>query len=127
MIVSEPSIIAVMIHVSSITDAVAWYSQAFPSAVRRVFPGSTLEFLTVGDTRLEFAPADEKVSSGAAGMSVYWRVPQFETALAHFQSIGAKLYRGPLKIEGNQSMCQVRDPWGNCIGLRGPSRHHVAA
>jgi len=34
---------------------------------------------------------------------------------------GAALYRGPIKIEARLSMCQARDPWGNCIGLRGPA------
>ncbi|MDY0831642.1 MULTISPECIES: VOC family protein [unclassified Pseudomonas] len=33
-------------------------------------------------------------------------------------TLGATLYRGPMKIEGGEWMCQVRDPWGNCIGLR---------
>lgn len=41
------------------------------------------------------------------------------TLLAHFLSIGATLYSGPMAIEKQQSMCQVRDLWGNCIGLRG--------
>lgn len=31
----------------------------------------------------------------------------------------AALYRGPIGIEAGQRMCQVRDPWDNCIGLRG--------
>ena len=26
-----------------------------------------------------------------------------------------------MSIEGGQLMCQVQDPWSNCIGLRGPS------
>ena len=34
------------------------------------------------------------------------------------EAAGARLYRGPLAIEGGQWMAQVRDPWGNCIGLR---------
>ena len=42
-----------------------------------------------------------------------------DDALDHFKGIGAALYRGPMQIEDNLWMCQVRDPWGNCIGLRG--------
>ena len=41
-------------------------------------------------------------------------------ALRHFEGLGAIRYRGPMAIEDGQRMCQVRDPWGNCIGLRGP-------
>ena len=117
----EPSIAAAMIHVASVDDAIAWYSRAFPTAVRRTVPGTTFEYLAVGQTRLEFVPSDAKVASGAAGTVVYWRVESFAQALAHFEAIGAQLYRGPLAIEAGESMCQVRDPWGNCIGLRGPS------
>ncbi|TOL44982.1 glyoxalase/bleomycin resistance/dioxygenase family protein, partial [Vibrio parahaemolyticus] len=38
---------------------------------------------------------------------------------AHFQKLGARLYRGPMEIEDGLSMCQVEDPFGNLIGLRG--------
>jgi len=30
-------------------------------------------------------------------------------------------------IENGEAMCQVQDPWGNCIGLRGPSSSYGAA
>jgi predicted enzyme related to lactoylglutathione lyase len=63
--------------------------------------------------------ADSQVPSGAAGSVVYWRVPDFDAALTHLRACGATLYRGPREIEDGQWMCQVRDPWGNCIGLRG--------
>ena len=121
-----PAPVAVLIHVSNVAEALAWYSRAFPSAVRCTVPDSDFEFLRVGDIQLECVPADSKVPSGPAGTVVYWGVPQFEDALAHFLGVGAKLYRGPLAIEAGQSMCQVQDPWGNCIGLRGPSRGRVA-
>jgi predicted enzyme related to lactoylglutathione lyase len=117
----EPALAAIMIHVADIDEARAWYARAFPSAVASRVPGTGFEYLVVGDVRLEFVPADEKVSSGPAGTIVYWEVPRFAPALAYLQSIGAKLYRGPLAIEDGRTMCQVRDPWGNCIGLRGPS------
>ncbi|WP_435635237.1 hypothetical protein ACSC9U_03720 [Pseudomonas solani] len=32
--------------------------------------------------------------------------------------VSAPLYRGPLALEDGDRICQVRDPWGNCIGLR---------
>ena len=114
----EP-IVAVMVHVSNVEAAFIWYQQAFPEAVRCRSEIEHLEYLSIEGVQLEFAPSDEKVSSGACGSVVYWHVKQFESALCHFQSIGAKLYRGPMQIEGATSMCQVQDPWGNCIGLRG--------
>jgi predicted enzyme related to lactoylglutathione lyase len=112
-------IVAVMIHVSNVGEALDWYEKAFSSAVRKRIPDPDFEFLEINGVHLELVPEDEKVSSGAAGSVVYWAVEDFDSALQHFKHMGAVLYRGPLEIEGNARICQVRDPWGNCIGLRG--------
>ena len=117
---SADPIAAVMIHVSDIQAGLAWYGRAFPMAVRERIDALAFEYLAIGPVMLELVPADEKVASGAAGSVIYWRVADFDGALQHFERAGATLYRGPMAIEGGQRMCQVRDPWGNCIGLRGP-------
>jgi predicted enzyme related to lactoylglutathione lyase len=117
----QSAITAVMVHVAEVEAGLAWYERAFTGAVRQSVGDPPFVLLSVGDALIEIVRADEKVSSGAAGSVVYWRVAQFESALSHFQSVGATLYRGPMSIEDGQRMCQVQDPWGNCIGLRGPS------
>lgn len=110
-----------MIHVGDVAAALDWYQAAFPAALRKAVdtPGPDFEFLDIRGVQLELVPADEKVGAGASGSVVYWQVPDFDDALAHLLSIGATLYRGPGTIEGGLRICQVRDPWGNCIGLRG--------
>nr|WP_316644449.1 VOC family protein [uncultured Roseateles sp.] len=110
---------AVMVHVSDVETGLAWYRQAFPSSVRTVARANGFEFLAVDGVQLEIVLADEKVASGAAGSVVYWHVANFDAALAHLHSIGAVLYRGPMQVENGLNLCQVRDPWGNCIGIRG--------
>ena len=117
----QSAVAAVMVHVAEVQAGLAWYERAFPAARRESVGAPPFERLVVGEAFIEIVPADGKVASGAAGSVVYWRVPQFESALSHFQSVGATLYRGPMSIEDGQRICQVRDPWGNCIGLRGPS------
>jgi predicted enzyme related to lactoylglutathione lyase len=117
----DPFVAAVMVHVPNVADGLAWYQRAFPSAIRARILEPEFEYLLVAATRIEVVQADSKVASGPCGSVVYWRVPQFEEALSHMQGIGANLYRGPMQIEGGDLMCQVQDPWGNCIGLRGPS------
>lgn len=112
-------IAAVMIHVSSVPEALNWYQQLFPNAQRQRLAADNFEYLSLDGISLEFVHADEKVSSGPAGSVVYWFVPKLNLALAHAQIIGAKLYRGPLQIENGYAICQLQDPWGNCIGLRG--------
>jgi predicted enzyme related to lactoylglutathione lyase len=119
VVMSYSPIAAVLIHVSDVPAGLVWYQLAFPTAICHRLPEFNWEFLDIGGVQLEIVPADEKVASGACGSVVYWQVANFAATLRHLQSIGAKLYRGPMKIENGQEMCQVRDPWGNCIGLRG--------
>jgi predicted enzyme related to lactoylglutathione lyase len=114
---------AVLVHVPDVIAGRSWYQRAFPEAVAVRSQPSDFEFLQIGQTQLEIVFADEKVTCGAAGSVVYWHVEDFEQALAHLTSVGAALYRGPMKIDGDLWMCQVRDPWGNCIGLRGPTHN----
>ena len=113
------SVVAIMIHVADVEAGLLWYQRAFPSAKRKSIAEPFFEYLDLDGTSIEIVLADEKVASGAAGSVAYWYVANFASALQHMQSIGATLYRGPAEIEDGKRMCQVRDPWGNCIGLRG--------
>jgi len=113
------AIAAVLVHVSDVEEAIEWYRKAFPQAVLKHLEAYDFSYLQIGDVDLEIVPADEKVSSGAAGSVVYWHVDNFDESVANLIAIGGTLYRGPLAIQDNMRMCQVKDPWGNCIGLRG--------
>lgn len=110
---------AVLIHVTDVPAALRWYQAAFPDAVPRHLADFDFTFLQIGPVSLEIVPADDKVGSGPAGTIIYWAVEDFDVSLAHFLSLGATLYRGPLAIQDGLRMAQVSDPWGNCIGLRG--------
>lgn len=113
-------IAAVMIHVAAIGEGIEWYQSAFPESIRSTVAGCDFEILTIGGIQLEIVLADEKVASGPSGTVIYWKVPELTSALSRMQRIGAKLYRGPMEIEDGLNICQVQDPWGNCLGLRGP-------
>jgi uncharacterized protein len=115
-------ILAVLVHVPDVEAALAWYGQAFPESTRKTMTQpQLLHYLEIGGVMLEIVPADEKVTNSAAGSVVYWRASNFGATLAHLLSLGATLYRGPLDVEFDQRMCQVLDPWGNCIGIKGPA------
>ena len=116
-------ILAVLVHVPDVAAGLAWYERALVGAQRACFDApAPRACLDLGGVMLEVVPADEKVGHGAAGSVVYWHAPDFEAALGHLLGAGATLYRGPLDIEAGHRMCQLRDPWGNCIGLRGRGR-----
>ena len=110
---------AILVHVADPEAGLAWYANAFPEARIETSQPSGFRYLAIGGLQLELVQADEKVPNGAAGSVVYWAVADFDRALTHFQSLGAKLYRGPMEIDAAEWMAQFRDPWGNCIGIRG--------
>jgi predicted enzyme related to lactoylglutathione lyase len=111
-------IISLLIHVTDWRSGTEWYARAFPGATRIHHEPDDFGHLDVDGIALEIIDADAKVGNGAAGTVVYWRVADIDKEVARLQEIGARLYRGPMDIEGNERICQVQDPWGNCIGLR---------
>ncbi|MGE8154908.1 VOC family protein [Pseudomonas vancouverensis] len=115
-------IVSVLLHVADWRTATDWYAQVFPSAIRVLPDTDDYGHLDIGGVALEIVNADDKVGSGPAGTVVYWSVMDLDAEIARLSVLGARLYRGPLEFEDDGRMCQVRDPWGNCIGLRQRSR-----
>lgn len=110
---------ALLIHVDNVKLGLDWYAKAFPESKAVYLESSDFTLLDINGFLLEIVQADEKVDSGKSGTVMYWSVPQLDIAINYFKSIGAKLYRGPMAIENGLGMCQVEDPFGNLIGLRG--------
>jgi predicted enzyme related to lactoylglutathione lyase len=110
---------AVMVHVPDQAAGFAWYRNAFPEAKIGRVDEHDFDYLQVGEMRIEVVAADDKVCSGAAGSVIYWQVQDMDHRVQHLLACGAVLYRGPMNIELGLRMCQVRHPWGNCIGIRG--------
>lgn len=118
-----PTLAAVLIHVprEAYAEAAAWYSRVFPDTIP-IQLEADITALDFGGWQLELVYADKKVPTGAAGTVVYWGCDDFEARFTELLSLGATRFRGPLDIEGGQRMAQVKDPWGNALGLRGPVR-----
>jgi len=109
-----------MIYVPDPLTGIEWYQRAFPEAKRIKLAPEDFECLEYRGIWIEIVGSDDKSGSSCGGSIVYWATPNFAYSLQHFLDLGATIYRGPLAIESGQRMCQVRDPWGNCLGLRGP-------
>ena len=113
--------VANLIHVEDVEDvdfAMKWYKKAFPLAVERKI--GKFVYLDLNGFSLELVVADEKVGSGKFGSVTYWEVEDLEAEISRFKGFGSLVYRGPMLIEFGLGMCQVTDPFGNLIGLRGP-------
>lgn len=117
---------AILIHVPSVEQGLCWYKKAFPDAVAIYHPDSDFTVLDINGFSIEIVQADEKVGSGKKGTVLYWSTEDFDKSLSHFKLIGAQLYRGPMEIEDGLIMCQVEDPFGNLIGIRGVSTNTVS-
>jgi len=113
--------IAVLVYVPDVEAGLEWYEKAFPEATLRKVVSSEFYVLDINGFSLEIVQSDSKVGSGKKGTVLYWSVQSLPEAVSHLKSLGGTIYRGPMKIENNQSMCQVEDPFGNLIGLRGMS------
>ncbi|AKH65269.1 hypothetical protein VY86_19860 [Photorhabdus thracensis] len=111
--------IALLIHVPNVKAGLDWYKKAFPEARSVYLEEFDFTVLKINGFSLEIVQADDKVGAGKKGTVMYWSVPDLKDAIEHFQQLGANLYRGPMAIEDGLGMCQVEDPFGNLIGLRG--------
>ncbi len=111
--------IALLIHVQDVQAGIEWYKRAFPFAQPTYIEEFDFTVLELDGFSLEIVQADSKVDAGKKGTVLYWSVPSLETSMAHFEQLGATLYRGPMVIENGFGMCQMEDPFGNLLGLRG--------
>ncbi len=117
--------IALLIYVNDISSGIDWYRKAFQEAKTVYLEEFNFTVLEVNGFMVEIVQADEKTGSGKLGTVMYWSTPNLAAAINHFKNLGAKLYRGPIPIENGLSMCQIEDPFGNLIGLRGKYEQHI--
>jgi predicted enzyme related to lactoylglutathione lyase len=111
--------IALLVHVPNVKLGLEWYKKAFPMAVETNLEHSDYTVLNINGFSIELVPADDKVGTGKYGTVMYWLVDSLNESQECFYALGAKLYRGPMNIENGLSICQLEDPFGNLIGLRG--------
>lgn len=106
----------IVFFVDDVDEAVAWYQDVVGGSLDR----SGLPSVVVEAVRMVFHPADGKTRAGEGGTVPYCRVDVLVAAVEAFCAAGASVYRGPLVIEDGRTICQVRDPFGNVLGLIGP-------
>jgi predicted enzyme related to lactoylglutathione lyase len=112
-------IVELMYFVPDREAAAGWYANLLDAPiVRPGAPGAF--FIRAGPHQIWFHAADDKTPAGTAGQVAYWEVDDFDAALARAGGLGATLHRGPLDRRDGTFMCQVKDPFGNVIGLVGP-------
>ena len=95
-----------------------WYSELF-----EIKPSYQEEYdfyyLEVNGSIIEFHQVDSKNGVGTEGQVCYWKVVDFDKVYNRMLSLGASAYRGPMEIDYGRKMAQLKDPFGNLIGIRG--------
>ncbi len=108
----------VYLFVGDIEQSKKWYAKVFGQSPT-VEMDNFVEFRPGGSSALCLHPADEKSPLATGGSVGYWKVVNLAATLRHFTENGATIYRGPLKIPDGTSICQIKDPFGNVIGMVG--------
>lgn len=106
-----------LLFVKDMEQSKTWYRQ-----VLGIAPSIEIENFCefrIGTCALGLHPADSKSPLSPGGQVAYWRVPDFQKAVDQFVSHGGEIYRGPLEVEDGLFISQIRDPFGNAIGLIG--------
>ncbi|MGE0171343.1 MAG: VOC family protein [Oligoflexales bacterium] len=111
------SVSSIFLFVSDIKQSRDWYEKALGFKPRYEDPDFAL--FEVGKTNLCFHRADSKSPLTTGGCVGYWWVDDFRGAVVHLSSLGGTIYRGPIPTEANLQICQIKDPFGNVIGLEG--------
>lgn len=96
-----------------------WYEQFFGQP-----PIEDLEFFVsfkIGEITFDITVPDQKNPYSPGGSVGYWLVDDIHLVLKKAEQLGAKLYRGPLKVpEIQRQILQIQDPFGNVIGFESP-------
>lgn len=86
-----------------------------------VFPIEDSDFFVsfkIGTTNLDITLPDQKNPYSTGGTIGYWLVDDVNLVLKKAESLGGKLYRGPLELpEIQRKILQIQDPFGNVLGF----------
>ncbi len=111
-------VVEVLYFVPDRRKAAIWYSQVLEAEISHLDDPEHF-YIRIGEQEIWLHQADEKGPSGVAGQVAYWGTDDIDVSVAKAEELGGSLYRGPLKRLDGRFMCQVKDPFGNVIGLIG--------
>ena len=109
----RPTSIVFFVH--ELRDVAAWYSKLLGMLPYRDDPdfiGFHLDGIDLCFHRL-----DEKVGSLSGSQVAYWRVESLEESIKEFVKNGASIFRKPIQISEGGRVAQIKDPFGNILGL----------
>ena len=108
----------VYLFVHNVKESSSWYSKVLN--IPLTIDEDKFGLIKIGSNEMCFHPADDKSPVSTGGSVAYWYVEDLVEVSDLFVKHGGSLYRGPIEIpESDEGICQIKDPFGNVIGLRG--------
>jgi predicted enzyme related to lactoylglutathione lyase len=105
----------VIYHVPDLDRAKAWYSAVFQQ--QPYFDQPFYVGFNIGGYELGLHPDESGTRAGHGGTVAYWRVPEIEPAVRHFESSGGKIVEAVQDVGDGIKVAAVADPFGNLVGL----------
>lgn len=106
---------SIVLFVADIEAAARWYAALLSADVE--YENAFYAFVRGPGVTLGFHPADNKCPGGVGGTTVYWTVDDLPASIARLQTLGARLYRGPMVTSFGAQAAMLLDPFGCSIGL----------
>jgi uncharacterized glyoxalase superfamily protein PhnB len=117
MITLRP-VVNVYYFVADVVAATAWYGELLGTEPVEAYRDRLATF-AVGGTRLTLRDNDDyNENASTAGTVPYWDVDDVDAVVAACVQRGAAVHRGPATIFTGDRLCQLRDPFGNLLGVR---------
>jgi predicted enzyme related to lactoylglutathione lyase len=105
----------VVYPVTDLAQARTWYADLL--AVQPYFDEPFYVGFNVGGFELGLDPDTSALKPGSAGGLAYWGVPEIRAALDRAVELGATELSEPREVGGGIKVAEIRDPFGNAIGL----------
>jgi predicted enzyme related to lactoylglutathione lyase len=110
-----------MVFADDTHAAAKWWAAAFGAEDLDVEPHPQGDFVSFDAEGVEvgFHAADPAKNPVGGSPVVYFSVASVDAAREQLLALGATHHRGPLEVDAERSICQLRDPFGNVFGLDG--------
>lgn len=106
------------LSVVSVRKSASWYESFL--GIRPHEISDHFASFQVGLHTFDLAQADGKSPTSKGGSVGYWLVDDLDKALSCAKNLGARIHRGPLRVEEiGRTIVQIEDPFGSIIGLEG--------
>lgn len=120
MISAQPR--AVVFFADDPATAAQWWARALDLASSEVHSDGDFSWIEVDGIEIGFHPADPQRNPVGGSPVVYFATDGLDADWARLIALGATPHREPLTLSATRRIIQVRDPFGNVVGLDGPAR-----